>query len=92
MNRGSCKLNLECEFRYSESKSNGVVIGSTKSFVNYICTGCTMDRRRLLLIPAVGISMGSFQYTFEKGAAKAEFADSESFINIAPFEKIVRFF
>ncbi|XP_062225223.1 peptidyl-prolyl cis-trans isomerase FKBP19, chloroplastic-like [Phragmites australis] len=35
-----------------------------------------MDRRKLLLIPAISIGIGSFQYTFEKGVAKAEFADN----------------
>ncbi|BAF20752.2 Os07g0133700 [Oryza sativa Japonica Group] len=33
--------------------------------------GGMLDRRRLLLIPAISISIGSF----DKGAAKAEFAD-----------------
>ncbi|KAF0905565.1 hypothetical protein E2562_007362 [Oryza meyeriana var. granulata] len=37
--------------------------------------GAMLDRRRLLLIPAISISVGSFQYAFEKEAAKAEFAD-----------------
>ncbi|KAK8448510.1 hypothetical protein SEVIR_7G025000v4 [Setaria viridis] len=37
--------------------------------------GFMMDRRRLMLIPAITIGIGSCQYTFEKGAAKAEFAD-----------------
>lgn len=46
--------------------------------VNYFCTGGMLDRRRLLLIPAISISIGSF----DKGAAKAEFADSESFITL----------
>jgi hypothetical protein len=31
-----------------------------------------------MLIPAITIGIGSCQYTFEKGAAKAEFADSKS--------------
>ncbi|RLM74806.1 peptidyl-prolyl cis-trans isomerase FKBP19, chloroplastic [Panicum miliaceum] len=37
--------------------------------------GFMMDRRRLMLIPAITIGIASCQYTFEKAAAKAEFAD-----------------
>uniref|UniRef100_A0A0D9WV95 peptidylprolyl isomerase n=1 Tax=Leersia perrieri TaxID=77586 RepID=A0A0D9WV95_9ORYZ len=37
--------------------------------------GGMLDRRRLLLIPAISISIGSFQYAFENGVAKAEYAD-----------------
>ncbi|CAO2034145.1 unnamed protein product [Urochloa humidicola] len=37
--------------------------------------GFMMDRRRLMLIPAITIGISSCQYTFEKGVAKAEFAD-----------------
>ncbi|OEL22460.1 Peptidyl-prolyl cis-trans isomerase FKBP19, chloroplastic [Dichanthelium oligosanthes] len=55
---------------------------STKTILNYLGTGFMMDRRRLLSIPAITIGIGSCQYIFEKGAAKAEFADSESVINI----------
>ncbi|ONM04432.1 Peptidyl-prolyl cis-trans isomerase [Zea mays] len=42
--------------------------------------GCVMDRRKLLLVPAISMAIASFQYTFVKGIAKAEFADSESFL------------
>ncbi|PWZ53227.1 Peptidyl-prolyl cis-trans isomerase FKBP19, chloroplastic [Zea mays] len=37
--------------------------------------GCVMDRRKLLLVPAISMAIASFQYTFVKGIAKAEFAD-----------------
>ncbi|KAG0523805.1 hypothetical protein BDA96_07G154300 [Sorghum bicolor] len=37
--------------------------------------GCVTDRRKLLLVPAISVAIGSFQYTFFKGTAKAEFAD-----------------
>ncbi|CAN6242567.1 unnamed protein product, partial [Urochloa humidicola] len=37
--------------------------------------GFMMDRRRVMLIPSITIGIGSCQYTFEKGVAKAEFAD-----------------
>lgn len=49
--------------------------------MNYLCTGCVTDRRKLLLVPAISVAIGSFQYTFFKGTAKAEFADSESFVS-----------
>ncbi|KAK1677374.1 hypothetical protein QYE76_038222 [Lolium multiflorum] len=39
------------------------------------CHGDTIERRRLLLIPAITITIGSFQYSLENGAAKAEFTD-----------------
>jgi hypothetical protein len=45
-----------------------------------------IERRRLLLIPAITITIGSFQYSLENGAAKAEFTDSECSISIPSFE------
>ncbi|KAE8770451.1 putative FKBP-type peptidyl-prolyl cis-trans isomerase 7, chloroplastic [Hordeum vulgare] len=33
------------------------------------------ERRRLMLIPAISLTIGSLQYSLEKGAAKAEFTD-----------------
>ncbi|XP_051208069.1 peptidyl-prolyl cis-trans isomerase FKBP19, chloroplastic [Lolium perenne] len=39
------------------------------------CHGGMIERRRLLLIPAITITIGSFQYSLENGAAKAEFTD-----------------
>jgi len=36
-----------------------------------------------MLIPAITIGIASCQYTFEKAAAKAEFADSKSGISIS---------
>ncbi|EMS65009.1 putative FKBP-type peptidyl-prolyl cis-trans isomerase 7, chloroplastic [Triticum urartu] len=38
-------------------------------------TGGLVERRRLLLIPAISLTIGSLQYSLEKGAAKAEFTD-----------------
>ncbi|KAE8766573.1 caffeic acid O-methyltransferase [Hordeum vulgare] len=34
------------------------------------------ERRRLMWIPAISVTIGSLQYSLEKGAAKAEFTDS----------------
>jgi len=45
--------------------------------------GFMMDRRRLMLLPAITIGIASCQYTFEKAAVKAEFADSKSVISIS---------
>ncbi|KAM3392905.1 hypothetical protein ACQJBY_013845 [Aegilops geniculata] len=39
------------------------------------CHGGMVERRRLLLIPAISLTIGSLQYSLEKGAAKAEFTD-----------------
>uniref|UniRef100_A0A8R7TC89 Uncharacterized protein n=2 Tax=Triticum urartu TaxID=4572 RepID=A0A8R7TC89_TRIUA len=39
------------------------------------CHGGLVERRRLLLIPAISLTIGSLQYSLEKGAAKAEFTD-----------------
>ncbi|VAH40959.1 unnamed protein product [Triticum turgidum subsp. durum] len=39
------------------------------------CHGGMLERRRLLLIPAISLTIGSLQYSLEKGAAKAEFTD-----------------
>ena len=36
-----------------------------------------------MLIPAITIGIASCQYTFEKAAAKAEFADSKSGISMS---------
>ena len=36
-----------------------------------------------MLIPAITIGIASCQYTFEKAAVKAEFADSKSVISIS---------
>ena len=52
----------------------------TEIIVNHLRTGCVTDRRKLLLVPTISMAIGSFQYTFDKGTAKAEFADSESFV------------
>uniref|UniRef100_A0A453AE37 Uncharacterized protein n=1 Tax=Aegilops tauschii subsp. strangulata TaxID=200361 RepID=A0A453AE37_AEGTS len=50
------------------------------------CHGGMVERRRLLLIPAISLTIGSLQYSLEKGAAKAEFTDSEFSVNILPSE------
>ncbi|KAI4977289.1 hypothetical protein ZWY2020_057201 [Hordeum vulgare] len=44
------------------------------------------ERRRLMLIPAISLTIGSLQYSLEKGAAKAEFTDSKFSINMPPFD------
>ncbi|KAK3127735.1 hypothetical protein QOZ80_7AG0577720 [Eleusine coracana subsp. coracana] len=36
---------------------------------------CMIERRKLLMVPAISICIGSSQCMFEKAAAKAEFAD-----------------
>ncbi|KAI5018197.1 hypothetical protein ZWY2020_043085 [Hordeum vulgare] len=41
---------------------------------NYTIT--LTERRRLMLIPAISLTIGSLQYSLEKGAAKAEFPDT----------------
>lgn len=67
----------------------------TKIILKYLCTGCVMDRRKLLLVPAISMAIASFQYTFVKGIAKAEFADSESFLvssNIDLFSSVVHIY
>uniref|UniRef100_A0ACD5YA88 Uncharacterized protein n=1 Tax=Avena sativa TaxID=4498 RepID=A0ACD5YA88_AVESA len=43
--------------------------------VTSCCSGGMVERRRLLLIPAITITFGSFQYSLENGTAKAEFTD-----------------
>ena len=52
----------------------------TEIIVNHLRTGCVTDRRKLLLVPAISMAIASFQYSFGEGIAKAEFADSESFV------------
>ena len=39
-----------------------------------------------MLIPAISLTIGSLQYSLEKGAAKAEFTDSKFSINMPPFD------
>jgi len=48
-----------------------------------------MDRRRLMLLPAITIGIVSCQYTFEKAAVKAEFADSKSVIKLLYFVSVL---
>ncbi|KAE8769876.1 putative FKBP-type peptidyl-prolyl cis-trans isomerase 7, chloroplastic [Hordeum vulgare] len=40
------------------------------------CHGGMVERRRLMLIPAIILTIGALQYSLEKGAAKAEFTDT----------------
>jgi hypothetical protein len=47
---------------------------------------CMIDRRKLLLVPAISLGIGSFQYVFDEAPAKAEFADSEYLIGLPSFE------
>ncbi|KAI4963748.1 hypothetical protein ZWY2020_010569 [Hordeum vulgare] len=44
------------------------------------------ERRRLMLIPAISLTIGSLHADTEKGATKAEFTDSKFSINMPPFE------